>query len=166
MTEDRFWDLVGQHVVVGPSFEVDVARLRAALEALPAGEIASFDEILARLLRRSHTWELRGAAHVIKGADADEGFERFCAWLVAQGKAVFEKALEEPDSLVEYSAGDMECLDMLVVAYDTYHAITGQHVSTLVYDRYFLGKEWDLEDAAEMKRRYPRLHARYAPTDR
>lgn len=40
-----------------------------------------------------------GAAYVINGGCSDDGFIDFRSWLIAQGKAVYDAALADPESL-------------------------------------------------------------------
>lgn len=163
MTEDRFWALIEQHVTGRPELDVDVSGLRGALEELPAGEIVSFDEIFCRLHRASYSWRLWGAAYLINGGCSDDGFDYFRAWLIAQGRTVFEKALADPDSLVEHSAEGVECEEMLGAAWDAYQSVTGgKDLPCVPYDHPRLGERWAFDDRAEMKKRYPRLFERYA----
>ena len=59
----------------------------------------------------------------------------------------------------------MECEDILGVAYRAYEALTGQEFTVEVPGRHpwpgfpDLGEDWDFDDAAEMRARYPRLWA-------
>jgi hypothetical protein len=47
---------------VDEEFEVDVSRLQAALTALPAEQIVSFEEVLQRFFNASYSLSLWGAA--------------------------------------------------------------------------------------------------------
>jgi hypothetical protein len=46
----------------------------------------------------------------MNGGCSDDGFEYFRAWLLAQGRDTFEKALEDPDTLaaLEDPEGELE----------------------------------------------------------
>ena len=161
MTEDKFWELIEQHVDVDDGFEVDTSGLQEALEALPPEDIISFDTVFTKLYCASYAWPLWGAAYLVNGGCSDDGFDYFRGWLIAQGRAIFERAVQDPDSLADHSAEDVECEGMLYVATRAYEAATGRDIPDRSYAYPDLGDGWDFDDQAEMKRRYPRLFARY-----
>jgi hypothetical protein len=164
VTEARFWELIAEHVEVDDAFQVDVSGLQDALAALAPEEITAFDRVFYKLYCSSYTWALWGAAYVINGGCSDDGFDYFRGWLIAQGREVFEAAVKAPDSLAEHSSEDVECEDMLYVASRAYEAATGKEAPNTPYSYPDLGDGWDFDDKAEMKRRYPRLFARYWET--
>jgi Protein of unknown function (DUF4240) len=49
----------------------------------------------------SYDWGLWGAAYVIDGGCSDDGFDYFRAYLISRGRAVFEAAMADPDSLAD-----------------------------------------------------------------
>jgi hypothetical protein len=97
----RFWDII------------DVARKRAGknqtaqhdaleeqLRSLSPDEIATFNAHFTHCLGRADCNEIYAAAAIIDGFGvSDDAFTYFLEWLIAQGKAVFENALQNPDSL-------------------------------------------------------------------
>jgi hypothetical protein len=161
VTEARFWALIEEHVDVGEDLETDTSRLQDALEGLPPEEILSFSDLLTRLFCASYSLPLWGAAYLIGGGCSDDGFEYFRGWLIAQGRTVFEAAMRDPDSLADHSAESVECEDMLHVADRAYEATTGREMEGRSYTYPDLDDGWDFDDDTEMKRRYPRLYARY-----
>jgi hypothetical protein len=160
MTEDRFWELIAAHVVVDEAREVDLSGLQDALESLAVEEVASFIDVFNRLHYGSYSWELWGAAYVINGGCSDDGFDYFRGWLIAQGRTIFEAAVKDPDSLVEHARPDAECSEILYVGYRAYEAMTGREPPPKTY-AYEVGDGWDFDDKDEMKRRYPRLFAKF-----
>ena len=145
---------------VDASDEVDISDLEAKLRTLPLDEIVAFDEIFTRLHRRSYTWPLWGAAYVINGGRSDDGFADFRGWLIAQGRAVYEKALDDPDSLADTTASVASCEEIQYAAASAYEAASGGIEMPIPSSRHpELGPGWDFNDKAEMQRRYPRLFA-------
>ncbi len=157
MDERRFWE------IVEASSELDEAGERflvpEALEALSTEELLAFEQLRLALMRRSYTAELWGAAYVFMGGCSDDWFEYFRAGLIMMGQAVFDGVLADPDWLSE-------------VEEEVAMEEAGYLVSDIVLDR--TGEEpdidfqdeeelalWDFEDTAEMKKRYPKLAARY-----
>ncbi|WP_167979811.1 DUF4240 domain-containing protein [Lentzea indica] len=113
-----------------------------------------------------------GAAHLIRCGCSDDSFDYFRAYLLTQGRRVFESAVVNPDSLAgmallpdEYgSVGS--CEDMLSIAWDAHLAVTGEDLPDDAWERRErlpLDPDWDFDfdDEAEMRRRLPRLSAVY-----
>ena len=90
------------------------------------------------------------------------------------GEAV-QAYVEDPDSLASHPLlparrsqqepfRRLDCEDILYVADRAYEALTGQELTVEVAGMRprprELGQDWDFDDAAEMRRRYPRLWAR------
>jgi hypothetical protein len=177
MDREQFWILVeAAKTVGGGDCQAQAGRLVAALAQRSVDEVLGWDQIRHELLAESYHWELWGAAYLINGGCGDDGFDYFRGWLLGQGRAIWEAALADPDSLAAHPevrsrrplvrwSELLECDDMLYVAYDAYQAMTGQELTVEVLSRQprlrrpELGEGWDFEDAAEMRPRYPRLWA-------
>jgi hypothetical protein len=107
------------------------------LTRLPAAEIASFDNVFEDVRAGADNPALANAALLIEhGFLGDESFDDFRSGLVALGRATFEAAAADPDSLAEHplvreiaAANDPRWLgreDMLFVASHAYAAVTGE----------------------------------------
>ena len=171
MDREQFWTLVES--TSGGGCEQHAQRLEAELCRLPPAEILAFGRIQHHLLADSYRWDLWGAAFLIQAGCGDNGFENFRGgWLLGQGQAVFEAALRDPDSLAEHPQiqavtaatrwqVSVECEDLLFVAHDPYRAAAGEE--PFFYEPEVLrrlrghpaGEDWDFDDEAEMRRRYP-----------
>jgi Protein of unknown function (DUF4240) len=176
MNREQFWALVES--TSGGGCEQHAQRLEAALGRLPPEEILAFGRIQRRLLAESYRWELWGAAFLIQAGCGQDGFDNFRGgWLIGQGRAVFEAALRDPDSLAEHSQlqavtaatrwqVSVECEDLLLVAHDPYRAATGEtgnFYEPEVLERLRagpVGERWDFDDEAEQRRHYPKLWAK------
>jgi len=98
---------------------------------------------------------------VISGGCSDDGFEYFRCWLIAQGKAVFEAALKDPDSLSELDIeDDPEEEELLYLAPEIYEEKTGEEMpSTGSPDPSEpTGDAWDEDSVEEL---FPKLAAKY-----
>ena len=121
MTGDVFWEVI----------ESDGAEtIGERLEALP-GRLARFKpraiRDFAAMLRgrwdaacRSDVWAL---AYLLRGGGSDDSFTDFRAWLIMQGRDVFEGALANPDGFdvglfTSDSNGCLTLLDAPDVAYE------------------------------------------------
>jgi hypothetical protein len=169
--QDRFWELVeAAGAVADGGCQGQAIQLAAMLEQLSAEEIIAFERHSVRLLDEADRWDLWGAAYQINSGCSDDGFVYFRGWLLTQGRAIWEAALEDPDSLATHPAvatGDaLECEDILYVASVAYQARTGKELDRGRVDEDLAGTtrprgtHWDFEDDDELRRRLPRLRAR------
>src|SRR5688572_17014558 len=132
MTHDQFWELIA---TAGKQSGRETERVpellgRLLLE-LPPEEIVAFDAVYDDLCCRAYRRPLWGAAYLINGGCSDDGFESFRGWLIAQGRKVFEAALESPDSLssrMGRGGEGAELEDMVSVATRAYMEKTGKEL--------------------------------------
>lgn len=166
VNEQRFWQLIDEsRVAAGGARDMDSAAEQAeALEDLLTREapadIVDFERLFSEYMARSYDWGLWGAAYVLNGGCSDDGFDYFRAWLIGQGRKVFEAVLADPDSLVDYVDDEVECEDLLSVASRAYEEQTGDELPTLTVELPDepRGEAWEEEELAE---RFPRLSARF-----
>jgi hypothetical protein len=159
MTASRFWEIVDEASQAGDPAE----SLRERLEDLEPKQIAAFDRHFFAMLRKAYRSSLWGAAYLMRGGCSDDGFRDFRAELIARGRAVFERALKDPDSLAE-DGFDIEGDEALPnVASEVFLEKTDRDLKAAAGEtRRPAGKGWDFDDADEMRRRYPRLYQRLA----
>jgi hypothetical protein len=125
---------------------------------------AKFDEAIAS----ANLIDLWGAAYL-------DGFRDFRVWLVGRGRRAYEHALKNPDSLADILDGDpVDGFGLDAAALRVYEEKTGM---SDFYDRLDRvekdapppppeGGDWDFEDAAEMRKRFPKLcHLYLVPDD-
>jgi hypothetical protein len=174
MDERRFWELIAEsqrRAARDPHRQM--IQLRERLAQLAPDEVLEFGAIFWRLHGVAYRANLWGAASLIGGGCSDDGFDYFRGWLIAQGKAVYETALQDPDSLVDLAEEDeTELEEMLSVAPDVYHQLTG---SDDFYRKIPLVGRVDIPDSAmhawsdgygnldpdKARRVYPRLYAKF-----
>ena len=106
MQPSRFYELIddarGSTDPAAPSADPD--SLREVLEGLPDDELVAFAAAFDAELVRLNRWELWGAGFVLAGGMGDDSFHYFRAWLVGKGRDAVDRALDDPDSLVEILA--------------------------------------------------------------
>ncbi|MFJ1564413.1 DUF4240 domain-containing protein [Streptomyces erythrochromogenes] len=168
MDKQTFWQLIetareGEDVVAQRAAELLAAR--------PQAEIAAAQQVLWDLLAESYRSPLWAAAYVINGGCSDDGFDYFRGWLLTQGRAVFDAALADPDSLAEHpavreaAAEGLELWDeeALSIAWSAYESATGRELPaesfTISYPPLDPSWDFDFDDAAELATRLPRLSA-------
>lgn len=69
---------------------------------LPVGEVVAFQQLLDQYMAESDRWTIMGAAVLINAGCSDDGFDYFRGWLIGQGRAVYEAAVRDPDSLASH----------------------------------------------------------------
>ncbi len=132
MDKAQLWRIIeGPKAKTDGDCEEQVALIEQRLTLLPPDEIIAFDRILDQCLDEAYRWDLWGAAYLINGGASDDGFLYFRGWLIAQGQAIFEAALQDPDSLadvIEPDFAEAECEPLLYVGMKAYKATTGQEM--------------------------------------
>ncbi len=167
MDDDTYWDLVERaRTESGDDSPETVAEtLVAVLSTLGPSEVVGAEEAFARISRRAYGFPLWGAAYVLNGGCGDDGFDDFRGWLVTRGRAVYEAALADPESLADVvtvdELYDVACEDVLSAADQAHTELTGRGLPWRAAREPLpdLGAGWDFDDEDEMRRRYPRLSA-------
>jgi hypothetical protein len=95
----RFWDVIGASI--RPTRREQLEALLEQLARMRREEIIGFDLRLWDLIGKANRVDVWAAAYVVRGGCSDDGFCYFRAWLVSQGRRVFEKVLADPESLIE-----------------------------------------------------------------
>ncbi len=165
MTLDEFWKYI-EDAGDGSDPDGQAKRIEAALAKRSLKEIVAFEHHMSELLGSSYTWELWGAAYLINGGCSDDAFDYFRGWLMAQGRAIFERAVADPDSLADLDdLDDTECEEIAYAADRAYESVTGTEMPREMpegaFDLSELGENWDFDDDDEMKVRYPKLFAKF-----
>lgn len=158
MTDTEFWNIIAQSRDGIESQEEQAERLIDILAELPPEEIQGFDQFFQGLRNESYRWDLWGAAYVIHGGCSDDGFDYFRAWLIGQGKEVYTKALENPDSLADVLNDDnfAEDEELLYAASNAYEQSTGDDLppSGVSLTPEPSGEPWEEDEVEGM---FPRL---------
>jgi Protein of unknown function (DUF4240) len=180
MTADEFWNIIetAQQKADG-DVEMQMGAIETTLEKLETSELIDFQNFFDEAHTVSYRANLWGAGYLMNGGCSDDGFDYFRGWVIAQGRSVFEAALENPDSLANVVPEDAEAdfefenEDMLNVAGRVWEAKTGlepegfyAQTKTYLYERDKLGdlELWSTDgDADETKcpAIYPKLWAKF-----
>lgn len=104
MTPDEFWTVIGRaRQRATPNSEPAMLdALYRELVKLPDQELIDWYVLQDSYMDLAHTPKLFAAAVLINGSSSDDRFTDFTAWLVMQGKTVYESALANPDSLARF----------------------------------------------------------------
>jgi hypothetical protein len=165
---DKFWRIIDESRLLG-SVE-QPGRLAAALKALRPSEIVGFQQRFMCFVAAAHSGDVYAAGSLINGAPrSDDTFLYFRNWLVAQGRAVYESALRDPDTL---SALPMIAMlgacdeEVVYVAVEVYEETTGKDYydqpPKFECDSEETDFDWEHFSApATLKERFPKLWKLY-----
>lgn len=167
MTIDEFWRLVdAASAAAGGKVELYGDMLRRVLSPLTPEELVSFDSHFTRHLSRAYKWDLWGAAYLINGGSSDDGFAYFRAWLIMQGRDVYERALLDPDSLAELCdepGEEADCEDVLYVAGEIFAEKTGSEMEPSSGEHMETdepaGERWEEDELPRLLPKLGRIHA-------
>ena len=169
MEQNEFWAIIERSLSAG-DVEGQVELLLNELRKLSLDEIVSFDFIFRQMHEDAYKWDLWAAAYTIQGGCSDDGFIDFRAWLVTRGKEVFEKALQNSDSLAELGREKLEeseeAEDFFYITAEAYEEVSGVEGTDIEDDPNWddvefkevpVGEEWDEENLDELKARNPEI---------
>lgn len=184
MTREQFWAVVAQSSRDAESVQAPrrgllrrrpvlrpgqrhVLALEQLLTQVPDAELVSFQEHLDAVRGDLLRWDLRGAAAVaLRGVDEDV-FTDLRTWLVSQGRAACERVLGDPDALVDVVPPDLpeRVADAEAWGYVALEVWDARHDDDMPrpgfrQDSAPAGEPLPQDDAA-LRRRYPRLAARF-----
>lgn len=164
MGETKFWQLI-QTTKSSSSgnYELQQTELYKELDNLTPIEILEFDNKFMTLRGEAYNWDLWAAAYIMNGGCADDCFSDFRGWLIGQGKEIFEKAMQSPETLVtlEYDMDNDDWEGLSYVASEVYENKTGKEMPEGILENFDIsGEEWEENDAI-LKVKYPKIHAKW-----
>ncbi|TFG18889.1 MAG: DUF4240 domain-containing protein [Promethearchaeota archaeon] len=166
MDVKTFWELIGESAGDGK-------RLATLLKEQKPEDVRGFGDILDLHFSKAFNWNLWAAAYLINGGCSEEEFDQFLYWLISLGEDTYEKALEDPDSLIDVVKEDTSTFndDIIVAIARTLDKlgkdIEGKSNVTIPADlmqfqnklRKPRGKEWNTDE--ELLEMFPKLGERF-----
>jgi hypothetical protein len=172
VNRDTFWSIIeNAREVSNGECDDQASVVQATLRAMPADEILSFGDILDELLIESYSKALWTACGLINGGCTNDDFEDFRGWLITQGRLVYDQALQDPDSLGSLPKvvnrqdawkQPLHCQAILAAHWEPYEDLTGQPPPLLPREKQLVDGEWNATEE-EIRRRFPRLSAKFLP---
>ena len=179
MDAGRFWEIIETARASARQDRPFHEALTDHLATLTEQDILEYHERFEKVHEDLYQHDLWAAAYLIGGGCSDDGFIDFRAGLIAQGRDWYHKAAASPDSLADHpavaGARHPRCDNPLFheeVNYAASHAferVSGDEDA--FWDalkergpRVFvelMGEDFDFDDDQEMRRRLPRISARY-----
>jgi hypothetical protein len=165
MPEDNFWEIIKTtYEKSGGDFEKQQEALKEALRKFTPQEVLLFDNTFRQLRGNAYDWKLWGAIYVIHGGCADDSFNDFRGWLIAQGKDFYYRTLQDPETLINVDQDRIE-VDWEGMGYipaEIFEELTGQEMPNGFKENQDIkGEEWK-EDGDDLKRMFPKLYAKYS----
>ncbi len=155
---DRFWDIVDS--TVDEDQDIQIEALQKALKKLSSEQVVAFENDFQRASVAAYRWDLWGAAYVINGGCSDDGFMDFRSWLIAQGRAVYDAAMADPESLADYIKEDFaEFEEFAYVSNEVYMEKTDDDLppTSVKHPADPEGEGWDEDDLDTL---FPRITAK------
>jgi hypothetical protein len=101
LNEEFFWKLIDNSREAYSDVDALYEVLADQVWHLETGELKEFQQILDRQLALANTKSLWHAARVCAGDMDEDKFLGFRCWLVSRGKDAFNKAVINPDSMAD-----------------------------------------------------------------
>jgi len=148
--------------------DAQIERLRDGLKRLSDQDLVDFIHLYHAVMNRTYSWRLWAAAYAIGGGCSDDGFIDFRSWLISRGKAVAEAAMADPESLadLEFDPDEAQFEEYAYVALEEFETRSEGAPLETIYEGAGADPsnpdwEFDFDDAAEMKKRLPKLYAKF-----
>ena len=133
MTSEQFWQII--EATQAPKQEEQLELFKGQLQRFSAQELIEFERIFVEHSFAAYSWDLWLVAWLCQGGMcSDDGFMDFRAWLISRGRATYETALADADSLVD-EMRQTEHPEFELFGYvpsQTYRALTG--TTTITFD--------------------------------
>jgi len=172
MNTSTFWEIIEEANKHTANSKAVPGWLQMRFGSCSEQEIMQFAEHLLILRAQVYDARLWAAAILLMGGFcSDDKFDDFRYWLIAQGKALYEAAVNDPDALgeLEHINGDYDqplLFDLFPAVTRAFNDKTGADEIPLDYDKYAnspLQHEgfWS-GDIASLAHMLPKLYAKYA----
>lgn len=166
MDVNGFWKIVDDAARNAKGASEPFLRfVRCDLEKLAPPELIEFKIRFEEQMDRAFHWDLWGAASIMRGWCTDDGFEFFRAWLISRGRAAFEAALQDAESLVTQTSDedDIDYEDFIYIAVEVYEKKTGKNLYDNLPVRSLqnpAGNRWS-DDSDALEKRFQLLWAAF-----
>jgi len=164
MTIDTFWSIIEDvHQQSPDDMDTKCETLRERLSALSPDDMRGFRQHFDECDARAYDWGLRGAAYIIHGGCSDDSFSDFRSSLISRGRADFEGALSDPDSLADLAFDEEDaCYEGYAYAVtDAEQAVLGDVGSRVTpFPADPSGEQWDEDDDAALASPIPEITRR------
>jgi hypothetical protein len=161
MDDELFWSIIEAGRQTNRSTAEHVEALTEQLQAFKAGEIRRFQKILLDKFALAYRWDLWALAYVAQGGCSDDAFEEFRAWLILQGRGLFESALKDMHKILRKVPRGLSthAAELLFAASTAYEARYGKAMALITAkNKKLAGTPWQEND---LPRIYPDIVKHY-----
>ena len=180
MNLNTFWELIERsREDISPEVEHDEALVERLVD-LEVKEVIEFERCFFNCMYQAYRNDLWMACYLLSGGYAsDDGFKDFRSYLISRGRDVFEKAVNNPDSLDDLVPREEVAPEYESFAYSAskaYHQKTGSYfdedeIDVQIHPEGFI--MWELTNPADEPLTFadsetvlPRLRRRFEETMR
>jgi hypothetical protein len=157
MDDKRFWAMIDwANEQSRGDMEKKYWCLHVQILQLSPTDATAFSEIYDRHYDRSYSWPMSDACDILVGGAGPDGFDDFRAALLSMGRQVFERAIDDPDSLaeVEVSIETWRFESYSYAVMNAVNQVTGGFVERVIpAPKKLSGKPWQ----SLMVERFPKL---------
>ena len=143
MSTDQFWQIIEATHALTRSEQLQL--FKRELQRLTPRELIDFERIFVERSFTAYSWDLWLVAWLGQGGIcSDDGFADFRAWLISRGRATYEAALHDVDTLVdEMRRADHPEFELFgYVPSQTYRTRTGEDLPDLQHPKEPIGGDW------------------------
>lgn len=159
MDKETFWNVIGEvnHCVEGNDQEAVLEATRKKLMEFSAADIARWHEIRGVYMELAYRNDLWAACAATGTHCSDDGFIDFRSWLISQGRDVYMKVLQDPDSLAEVDipaeGADFEAYGYVAInTYAQKKEIETKGLASILKDyRAWIGREGQTSEEAYLR---------------
>lgn len=155
--ENLFWELIAKSRHSSESVARQIDLLVSLLEGFKASDIKRFRKLLDKNMRDLYNWDLWALAYIAQGGCSDDAFEGFRAWLILQGREIFELALTDIRKIMSKVPAGLgtQAEGLLSVPAIAYERRTGKFLQPRKASSYKLkGDQWEEH---ELETRFPEV---------
>ncbi len=158
--ESVFWEIIEEAKRGTESPAAHVEAIIERLEAFGLRDIRQFQKTLDEKMALSYAWDLWALAYIVRRGCSDDAFDYFRAWLILQGRDIFEAVVQDISALQPDESGlDPQCEQLLYAAEQAYENKKGEPMRPLSQPvPMLLGDAWEEGD---LKDRFPKVCARH-----
>lgn len=159
MDKETFWNVIGEvnRCVEGNDQEAVLEEIRKKLMEFSAADIARWHEIRGAYMELAYRNDLWAACAATGTHCSDDGFIDFRSWLISQGRDVYMKVLQDPDSLAEVDipaeGADFEVYGYVAInTYAQKKEIETKGLASILKDyRAWIGREGQTSEEAYLR---------------
>ena len=106
VTADDFWALIDATRPAEPDPDLHAAALTRDLATRGVDATVAFARQFDAAMDALYRWDLWGGGYLLLGGLSDDGFEYLRAWVVGEGRATWERVLDDPEGYLVALVGE------------------------------------------------------------